>query len=508
MTSYFQLMQLNKLPLLLLMALNSLVLLAQPAVIPGDYPDPSIIKVGDAYWASATTSNWSPAYPLLTSNDLVTWKTVSSVFTKLPSWADYYFWAPELTQDNGKIYVYYTAHKKGGNLCVAVASADQPEGPYRDHGPLVCQEVGSIDAFPMRDENGKLYLIWKEDGNSVKKPTPIWAQPMNEERTALTGEKQEIFRDDTPWENHLVEGVSMLKHGGYFYAFYAGAGCCGAGCSYATGVARAKSLLGPWEKYSKNPVLTANEDWRCPGHGTAIEKDGKFYFFYHAYSKESSVYTGRQALMNEFVFTDDGWINFRARTPIATNIKPVPVTVTDSFTENTLSKQWGWSVFQQPKVVVKNGEIAMKANKTPLGTAIVQRTLSGDYTVTTTVDLKRSKAQPGLAVIGDDDNALGVSTDGKTIQVWKLERKKRTILATKPLDNKQSVTLKMMAKNGHLFTFAYATDGQTYESLNKQPVDGAYLPPWDRAVRVGLTAQGRSRQKAVFDDFILRNTLP
>lgn len=167
---------------------------AQQLVLPGDYPDPSVVKIGDTYWASASTSNWFPAYPLLKSKDLIRWETTGNIFNTMPDWIDYYFWAPEITYENGKVYIYYTAHKKGGNLCVGAASADHPEGPYKDHGPLICQEVGSIDAFPMRDEAGKLYLIWKEDGNSVGKPTPIWAQEMNEERTALRGEKRIVQR--------------------------------------------------------------------------------------------------------------------------------------------------------------------------------------------------------------------------------------------------------------------------------------------------------------------------
>ena len=110
----------------------------------------SVVKISDTYWASATTSNWAPAYPILQSKDLINWKTTSHVFTKLPPWADYYFWAPEISYENGKVYVYYAAHKKGGNLCLGIASADQPEGPYKDHGPLMCEAAGSIDAFPMR----------------------------------------------------------------------------------------------------------------------------------------------------------------------------------------------------------------------------------------------------------------------------------------------------------------------------------------------------------------------
>ena len=112
-------------------------------VLPGDYPDPSVTRIGDTYWATATTSNWAPVYPLLSSKDLIQWETHGSVFPTLPDWADYYFWAPEISSENGKIYIYYSAHKKGGNLCLGIASADKLEGPYKDHGPLMCQEAGS-----------------------------------------------------------------------------------------------------------------------------------------------------------------------------------------------------------------------------------------------------------------------------------------------------------------------------------------------------------------------------
>lgn len=283
---------------------------AQQLVMPGDHPDPSVVKIGDTYWASATSSNWMPIFPLMRSNNLKDWKTAGHIFQRPPDWADYYFWAPEMTWDSGKVYVYYAAHKKEGNLCVGVASADRPEGPYRDHGPLVCEAAGSIDAFPMRDKAGKLYLIWKEDGNSIRQPTPIWIQEMNEERTALLGEKKELFRNTAAWEANLVEGVSMIQHGEYYYALYAAAGCCGPGCTYATGVARAKDLLGPWEKFSGNPILSHTGQWRCPGHGTPVVRDGRYYFLYHGYDAQSTVFTGREGLLQEFRFTPDGWIEF------------------------------------------------------------------------------------------------------------------------------------------------------------------------------------------------------
>lgn len=92
-------------------------------------------------------------------------------------------------------------------------------------GPLVAQEPGSIDAFAARDEKGKLYLIWKEDGNSMGLPTNIWAQEMTEDRTRLIGEMTSLFCNDTPWEEGLVEGVCVLK-AGLFYILYSAASCC------------------------------------------------------------------------------------------------------------------------------------------------------------------------------------------------------------------------------------------------------------------------------------------
>src|SRR5574341_1082697 len=37
----------------------------------GDYPDPSVIRVRQDYWATATSSDWGPPFPILHSRDLV-----------------------------------------------------------------------------------------------------------------------------------------------------------------------------------------------------------------------------------------------------------------------------------------------------------------------------------------------------------------------------------------------------------------------------------------------------
>ena len=473
---------------------------AQQLVLPGDYPDPSVVKIGDTYWASATTSNWFPAYPLMKSKDLINWKQQGYVFNQLPKWADFYFWAPEISYEKGKVYVYYAAHKKNGNLCVGVASADKPEGPYKDHGTLICQEVGSIDAFPMRDENGKLYLIWKEDANSVQKPTPIWAMQMNEARTALVGEKKELFRNTESWEGNLVEGVSMIKHGEYFYAFYAAAGCCGAGCSYMAGVARSKKLLGPWEKY-KEPVATNTDKWICPGHGTPVEKDGKHYFMYHAYDKQSNIFTGRQGLLIEYKFTPDGWIEF-VRDSHPKNAVPVKNNF-DDFNGKALADKWQWSVFQKMNFKIKNGNLELYSY--PDGFYIGQKIEAANYDATSVVDNQRSTASAGIGIIGDDKNYVATFyKKGKIKCVQFKDGKEQTIIEL-PVMPKKEIFLKVKVSNSKNIDFYYSNNGQKFISLNKEPIDATYLPPWDRAVRVGLFSKGTKGEIAIFKNFELHN---
>lgn len=473
--------------------------LAQRLVLPGDNPDPSVVKIGDNYWASATTSNWMPAFPLYKSNDLKSWQTVGHIFKELPAWADYYFWAPEMTYDNGKVYVYYSAHKKNGNLCVGIASADKPEGPYKDHGPLICEEAGSIDAFPMRDENGKLHLVWKEDGNSVGKPTPIWMQELNEERTAVLGQKKLLFRNDAPWEGNLVEGVSMMRHGNYIYAFYAAAGCCGRGCDYQSGIARSKTLAGPWEKYASNPVLVNEGRWTCPGHGTPVEKDGKFYFLYHAYDSSGTVYTGRQGILKEFVFTSDNWIKFVDEPNAPSPALPI---ISDGFKGNALHNDWQWSVFNTAKHTVENGQLSLTAL---LGSAafVARKASFTNYTAGVKLLRKRSGAAAGISLVGDEKNHVATYIHNDSIVLLQTKEGKDSVLVARSFALSKKGYLRMQVGNGKDVSFYFGNNKRSLKLLNPQPFNAAYLPPWDRALRVALITKA-GEGKAVFDCFEIK----
>lgn len=485
-------------------------------VVAGDYPDPSVIRVGRDYYATATSSEWAPEFPILHSRDLVNWQVIGAVFQKRPAWSVGNYWAPEIAEDKGRYYIYYTARRKPqgaekeGPLCVAVATAARPAGPYTDKGALVCQDAGSIDGFPIRDENGKRFLVWKEDGNSRNLPTPIWAQELTEDGTKLIGEKQELMRNTEAWEAQLIEGSAIVRRNGYFYMFYSGNACCGLGCNYAMGIARSKTLLGDWEKYNVNPILKGNDEWKCPGHGTLVTTpDGRDFMLYHAYHPQDFVYVGRQALLDEVTWTNDGWAQInnnqgaskQSASPLRTVERNEEYTFFDDFNTPALQPGWQWLQNNEPTIRVARGSLMLSPSaqaKNPndmLAAAVGYWTTTGDYTATTIVDTRRlnAGAHAGITAFGDAENALGlvVERDGKLI-LFKREKNQDTMLPTdqpkirlvNPL-----VHLRMTATGGNTFQFASSVDGRRFTDIGAS-VDGKFLPPWDRGVRVALTTGG------------------
>ncbi len=480
----------------------------QNPVLAGDYPDPSVIRVGDDYWATATTSEWAPLFPLLHSRDLVNWEHVGNIFERRPDWAVGNFWAPELFEHQGKFYVYYVGRKRGGPLSIAVATADKPAGPWRDHGPLIGQDAGSIDAFPVVDTDGTRYLIWKEDGNSRKQPTPLWIQKLSDDGLNLVGEMKEVFRNDTTWESNLVEGPAVIRRGEYWYLFYAANACCGRACSYGQGVARAKNLLGPWEKYAKNPILLGNEKWKCPGHGTLVrDKTGRDWFLYHAYAADAFIYVGRQGVLDLITWSEDGWpaINRGTGTSVEASF-PFPGATQqhvrdffDDFTATKLLPQWQWPQSHEPKAKLTGGNLTLASDTAMkddfVAGVVAVKTVSGDYLATTELSTGSVEASEsaGLSAYGDRENALGVSLRGGQLLVWKRQRNKQEMLSTNSVPPGKTIFLRMSASAGHKFSFSASADGQRWHNLGGNvDVEGAYLPPWDRGIRVALVAGGEN----------------
>lgn len=479
-------------------------------VLAGDRPDPTVVKIGDFYYASATSNEWAPLFPIFKSSDLVNWELVNYVFPDgAPDWAKNNFWAPELSYDEkqGKIYAYYTARdKKSNRLSVAVASANSPEGTFRDHGPLVAQEYGSIDAFETRDENGKLYVLWKEDGNSKGQDTPIWGQQINEDRTQLIGEKHELFRNDQPWEGWLVEGVAIFRKNGYFYATYSARGCCEITCDYVTGVARSKTLLGPWEKYNMNPVLQDNDQWKCAGHGTVVEKDGDFWMLYHAYNTEGSVYVGRQGVLEKINWTADAWPVLENKAGYERSKKSLEFR--DDF-KDRLDPIWQWRVTQEIQFDTgKDGlKLGASVENEGLGTLLVQGTKSLDYQYEAVI-LPNDQVEAGLALIGGANNGfgapvagMGISVKGNQVSFWETINQETTVFASKELPAGKTVKLILKMEDGYKMTVFAEINGKKTEIGTQK--DAKHLVPWGMGFRLGLVAKGPSDSFGQFKSVLI-----
>jgi xylan 1,4-beta-xylosidase len=483
------------------------------AVIAGDHPDPSVMKVGDIYWAAATTSAWVPAFTLMKSTDLANWEITGAIFPKAPSWTNGNYWAPELANLGDGFYVYYAAKNKlHGRMCVGVAKAKKPEGPYRDSGhPLICQGPGSIDAAPVVDEKGQKWLFWKEDGNSVKKPTPIMLSRLSKDGTKLVGKMVETIREDAPWEGVLVEGPSVFKHGDYWYMFYAGSACCTATCDYKVGVARAKSLTGPWEKYSKNPILKGNDFWQCPGHGTVSQKDGKNFFMYHAMDTRDTIYVGRQPLIDEVDWTTDAWPvindNLGATTHASifgARLKNKEITFEDQFEGRSLKPEWQWPYDLIPNFKVESGKLMLMAGSDaadPASAVIARPLTTPKYLAEALVNLSQMKenASAGLSLYGSPRRNLGISVDKEKTHVWIRDKDSFKELQTFPTMKSSQVKISIEIEKGYLARFT--VEGENHERVQTAWENGSTLPPWDLGLRIALTAGGPKGSAAIFESF-------
>ena len=488
-------------------------------VIPGDHPDPSLTRIGGEFWATSTSSAWAPVFPLLHSRDLVNWDLAGAVFDQAPQWSAGNYWAPEISYFKGRVYLYYTARRRGGPLCVAVATADRPAGPYTDHGPMICEDVGSIDPVTAVDEKGDRYLIWKRDGNSQKQPTPIQIQKLSEDGTTLVGAKTELIRNDEPWEGQLVEGPFVLHRNGWFYLFYSAAGCCGVKCDYRVGVARARHLLGPYEKYAKNPILSSNQRWVCPGHGSVtVDVQGREFFLYHAYDPKNSIFVGRQGLLDRVEWTPDEWPvidggegpSIDAQLPFPSQPPAETASVfDDNFRGKKLRPEWQWPWDQPPTVSFGDGsggclELAPRGSRASdrVGAVLAIEPLTGDYHATVQLDPHglRDDDWAGLTAYGDENNALGIALHQKSITVWRRRAAKDATTATTARPPGSAVYLKMQVSGGDQYTFAYSGDGTHWTALNES-LSGDYLPPWDLATRIAISAGGSSSTRARFASF-------
>ena len=475
-------------------------------VLPGDHPDPTVRRIGDAFWMTSTSGGWAPVFSLYRSTDLRHWSAAGAVFPNPPSWARGDFWAPELYSNDRGVFVFYAARKKAGPLCVAVATAPQPEGPYTDHGPLICQPDGSIDPAVALDEHNHPFLLWKEDGNSINKPTILWAQRLSRDLLHLKSKPVELMRNDpATWEANVIEGPYVLRHDGHFFLFYAGSSCCGSGCHYAEGVARADHLLGPWTRDPDNPIIRPNGAWRCPGHGTAVTApDGRDFLLYHAYPVASTIFVGRQSVLDSIEWKPDGWptVNSGAG-PSGDTEAALPPPYDEDFHSAPLDPEWKWPVGHPTTFRVTDGRLILDAGASVRPAFLAHSLPSLLYVAEVAVPADATAAS-GLGLVGETTRQMTLFRRGPDVFLQSLHDGRTEQLAHADVPPTATVWLRLASGANHEATFSYSTDREHWTTLGETSA-AAKMLAWDRGFRLALAAQGDPGTHAAFEHFSLRS---
>jgi beta-xylosidase len=311
-------------------------------VLAGEYPDPSVVRVGPDYYMTHTPGPAAPALLVWHSRDLVNWEPLGPALSS--SVGD--IWAPDIGWHDGRFYIYFPARIRGAgggdHRTNYVVTAKDPAGPWSAPVDL---GLGGIDPGHVVDTSGRRYL-YLDDGRVAR---------LSDDGLRATSAPSKVYDGwDIPadWniECKCLESPKLFFRRGYYYLVSAEGGTAGPSTSHMVIVARSPSPEGPWQNMPGNPLLrtrTRAERWWSQGHGTIIEAaDGTWWIVFHAF--ENGYRTlGRQTLLLPVAWTADGWPEVPADAATArTWTKPVGANVghglplSDAFTAPWAGWQW------------------------------------------------------------------------------------------------------------------------------------------------------------------------
>jgi GH43 family beta-xylosidase len=295
-------------------------------------PDPSVIRYGNYYYAAGTTgAERTPdgrIFTLLRSTNLVNWQKLGGALQPPFDNPKMQYWAPELTRNDGKYYLYYCA---GGvepeKFSLRVSASERPEGPYADMGVVLmdCESNRfAIDPFPFHDEDGKWYLFYARNfTNATPDVHPGTAIVVDRllNMTNLAGDCHVVVRAKHDWtlyeanrrmdvygatfDWHTIEGPCVVKHEGRYYCFYSGSNWQTP--RYGVDFVVADRPLGPYSEGGDEPRVLRGIPGhvRGPGHHSMVfGPDGRTqYIIYHAWDSKMRQ---RQMWLDKLQWTAQG----------------------------------------------------------------------------------------------------------------------------------------------------------------------------------------------------------
>ena len=134
--------------LILLMTACTLSLYAELSftnpILPYDYSDPDVCRVGDTYLMTSSSFNNIPGLQILASKDLVHWEIVDAAIRyRLPGLTEgdkllgNFVWAPSIREHDGRLYIFYGDPDRG-IYCVRSKAFNSQLSTFLSSGKKPC----------------------------------------------------------------------------------------------------------------------------------------------------------------------------------------------------------------------------------------------------------------------------------------------------------------------------------------------------------------------------------
>ncbi len=262
-----------------------------------DYSDPDCICVDGVYYLTASTFNYVPGLPILTSTDLVNWQLKNYAVKRIPvarfaaPCHAHGIWAPAIRYHEGLFYIYYGQPDEGIYM---VRTAD-PLGDW-EAPVLVLPGKGLIDPCPFWDDDGRAYVVHGYAKSRIGFKSWLGIFPMSPDGTRAIGDDKLIF--DGTAAHPTIEGPKVHKRDGWYYIFAPAGGV-------ATGwqtVLRSRSIMGPFE--DRVVLRQGSSEVNGPHQGAWVETPQGENWFLHFQSR--GLY-GRITHLQPMRWQPDGW---------------------------------------------------------------------------------------------------------------------------------------------------------------------------------------------------------
>lgn len=429
-------------------------------IVPGDHPDPSILKDGSDYYLTFSSFDAYPGLVVWHSRDLVNWQPIGPALrTNVGS-----VWAPDLVKHEGRYYIYFPARTTTYRSDYVIW-ADEISGPWSEPIDL---KVSLIDPGHAVGEDGQRYLF-VSDGHYVQ---------LSDDGLSTVGEVRKSYdgwRYPDEWivESFSQEGPKIVRRGEYFHMILAEGGTAGPATGHMIISARSRSIHGPWENSPWNPIartLSAEERWWSKGHGTLVEgPDGGWYIVYHAYEK-GFLTLGRQTLLEPVEWTADGWVKLAGLDPARPIRKPATSAppgapgqaFSDDFSSSRIGIQWSFydgDAADAGRHRLENGSLVLRAEGTSPADSSPLWFVCGDHAYQIEVELEiDEQATAGLLVFYNRRlyAGLGMSDQRLILHRYGLDRP-----GVKPAGMGRKGFLRVV-NDSHLVSLYYSADGQEW----------------------------------------------